>query len=97
MDRLTYTNSWESDIYKVKGKVVRKLKEVLINGRFYKVTNRTVAVPYSDMGQPGQGISTHYFVKEEVFGVKMEFDLNKIVGRKGATVYAAEYVLEGEK
>jgi hypothetical protein len=71
------------------------LKEVVINGEWYKVSNRYVSVPYIDMGQTGLGTSRHYFVKEKVFGVKMEFDLNDIVKRK--PVYAAEYTLEGEK
>lgn len=92
MKKLEYSNSWEADIYTIGGKRVKKLTEVKINSEFYKVTKDTVGIPYSDMGQPGVGISTHYFVKEKVFGVTMTFDLNKIVKKK--PVYATEYEVE---
>jgi hypothetical protein len=94
MKRLNYSNSWESDTYTVDGKRIRTLTEVKINGEFYKVTAYDVSVPYLDHGQRGVGISTHYFVKEKVFGISMSFDLNKIIEKK--PVYAAEYTLEGE-
>lgn len=92
MKRLTYSNSWEADVYSVDGKRVRTLTEVKINGEFYKVTSKSVGVPYMDHGQHGMGTSTHYFVKEKVFGVTMSFDLNEIIKKK--PVYAAEYALE---
>ena len=95
MKRLKYSNSWESDIYTVDGKRIRTLTEVKINGEFYKVTAYEVSVPYLDHGQRCAGISTHYFVKEKVFGISMSFDLNEIL-RKRKPVYAAEYTLEGE-
>ncbi len=92
MYRLKYSNQWESDIYTVNDKRVTKLKEVVINGKWYKVTSRIVSVPYSDMGRPGAGTSTHYFVKEKVFGITIEFDLNTIVNRK--PVYVSDYKVE---
>lgn len=93
--KLTYENSWESDTYKVDGKRVRNLTKVKIGGQVYKVTGKTVGVPYSDMGQPGMGVSTHYYVKERVFGMDKLFDLNEIVPNK--SVYAVEYEIEGER
>lgn len=94
LPRLKYRNNWEYDQYLVNGKLITSLKEVIINGYIYKVKSRQVSVPYSDMGQQGYSCSTHYFVKEKVFGVTMEFDLNTIVGKKGALVLASEYTLE---
>ena len=95
MKKLTYSNSWEADVYSVDGKRVRTLTEVCINGNPYKVTAYEVSVPYLDHGQRGVGISTHYFIKEKVFGISMSFDLNKIIEKK--PVYATKYALEGAR
>lgn len=92
MKKLEYSNSWEADIYTIGGKRVKKLTEVKINGKFYKVTAAVVGVEYSDHGQMGAGVSTHYYVQEKVFGLPRLFDLNTIVLKK--PVYAAEYEVE---
>lgn len=92
MKKLTYENSWNSDIYKVDGKPLRYLNKVKIGSKTYDVKPERIGVPYSDMGQPGVGYSTHYFVKEKVFGLPMSFDLNTIVKRKA--IYAVEYEVE---
>ena len=94
MKRLKYSNNWESDVYTVDGKRVRTLTEVCINGNPYKVTAYEVSVPYMEHGFRSVGISTHYFVKEKVFGVSMSFDLNELIKKK--PVYAVKYALEAK-
>jgi len=78
---LGYRNNWEADEYfdKVIEKEIKNLKEVDINGKLYKVKSRSISVPVYDMGHTYTATSKHYFVTEEVFGVKIEFDLNTIV------------------
>lgn len=80
-NRLGYRNNWEADEYfdKTTEKEIKNLKEVDINGKLYKVKSRSVSVPVYDMGNIYTATSKHYFVIEEVFGIKMEFDLNTIV------------------
>jgi len=89
MKKLSYSNNWESDIYKVDGKELRSLSKVKIGSKIYKVTAHDVSVPYMDMGNRYVAVSKHYSVKEKVFGMDMLFDLNEIIRRK--TVYAVEY------
>jgi hypothetical protein len=91
MKQLSYSNSWESDIYKVDDKELLSLSKVKIGSKIYKVVAEHVGVPYSDMGRPGVGFSTHYFVKEKVFGYDQMFDLNEVIRHK--KVYAVVYKL----
>lgn len=81
MDKLTYRNNWESDIYYVNGKQISNLYAVEIDGEDYTVTQKKVSIPYNDMGHTYNAISYHYFIEKEVFGTKMTFDLNKIVNK----------------
>lgn len=92
MKKLTYENNWESDIYKVDGKRLRYLNKVKIGSKTYNVIPDRVGVSYSEMGRTDVAYSTHYFVKEKVFGLPTMFDLNTIVPRKA--VYAVEYETE---
>jgi hypothetical protein len=88
-NKLTYSNNWEADEYFVNGKRVTSLKKVRIGTKEYKVTTREVSIRYMDMGHEGYGTSDHYFIKEVVFGIKMEFDLNSLIRRKA--IFALEY------
>jgi hypothetical protein len=81
-NKLSYTNSWEADEYRVGGKLVKTLKRVRIGTKEYPVTTREVSIPYNDMGHTYHGTSDHYFIKETVFGIVMEFDLNTLIRRK---------------
>jgi hypothetical protein len=90
--KLHYENSWEADEYSVDGKRVTELKRVQIGDIEYKVTKCRIAVPYYDMGHQYNGVSDHFFVEETVFGIKMKFDLNKIINKK--PVYALEFETE---
>lgn len=78
---IQYRNDWERNIYMVNGDVIVDLMKVFIGGKYYDVTKRKVSIPYDDMGRTYEGISYHYFIKEEVFGIPMEFDLNQVVPR----------------
>ena len=80
--RLTYQNNWEADSYFVENRRIQSLEAVSIDGKEYNVTEHVISVPYSDMGQTYFGTSTHYFIRETVFGITKEFDLNTIVNKK---------------
>lgn len=90
--KIRIDNQWESDIYSIPGGKLKSLSEVSIGGKNYKVTGMSVSVRYLDMGYEGYGTSKHYFVAETVFGIKKQFDLNEIVGKK--PVYALKFTLE---
>lgn len=92
MSKLHYQNNWEMDEYFVERARVKKLKSVIINDKVYKCVGKEISIPYNDMGHTYHGISTHYFITEEVFGIKKEFDLNELVGK--VDVYAVDYTLE---
>lgn len=81
MNKLTYQNNWNSDVYYVNSKQIGNLYAVEIDGEDYSVTRKLVNIPYSDMGHTYNAISYHYFIEKEVFGTKMTFDLNKIVDK----------------
>lgn len=88
--KLEYENNWELDIYRVGGVKVKNLDKVRINKVDYKVTAREVTVTYYDHGHQGGSRSVHYFVKEKVFGITKEFDLNGIIKHKPITVLKYE-------
>lgn len=88
--KLTYQNNWELDEYYVGAVRVKNLEKVRINKVDYKVTAREVSVTYYDHGHQGSSRSTHYFVKEKVFGLVKEFDLNTIIKHKPVTVLKYE-------
>ena len=89
MKKLSYECSWEYDRYSIDNKPILTLTKVKIKGKEYKVTKRSVTIPYNDMGHTYTATSDHYFVEEEVFGKKMKFDLNEII--RDITVYPLEY------
>lgn len=91
MKRLEYKNSWEYDFYSVGGVPVKNIKEIVIDGNPYRVHSRDVTVPYNDMGHQHTATSKHYFVREKVFGINMEFDLNEIIRKK--KVFVTDYKL----
>lgn len=91
-NRLTYKNNWEADSYFVGDKEIVTLSKISVNGKEFKVTHATVSVPYNDMGHTYDGTSTHYFIKEKVFGIEKMFDLNTIVSK--AKVYAIEFTVK---
>ena len=92
MKRLTCRNNWMMDEYSVGGDRIATLDSVCVNDITYKVTARIVSIPYNDMGHTYNGTSTHYFVKEWVFGVPKEFDLNALVDK--VEVYPVDFTLE---
>jgi hypothetical protein len=92
--RLSYKNNWESDEYYAGGQLIESLREVSIDSKLYKVKPEIVSIPYNDMGHDYEGVSTHYFIEEEAFGITMKFDLNKIVRR--APVFATYYTVKAE-
>jgi hypothetical protein len=94
-DRLSYRNDWEYDIYSVNKVYVDDIKEVMIKGKKYKVRPYVISIPYNDMGRTYTASSTHYFIKEKVFGVNMEFDLNEIIDK--VPVYATKYKLSEDE
>ena len=100
MNRLSYENQWEADIYWVKEgrrkRRVKMLRSVQINGKSYEVISRVVSVPYYDHGHSYYGSSHHFFITETAFGIEMEFDLKKVI-LAGAEVYAEYYVLEDDQ
>jgi len=89
--RLTYKNDWETDVYYVDKKRITDLKLVRINDQEFKVSSRTVCIPYRDMGHTYNGVATHYFIKIDVLGKKTEFDLNTLV--KKHKISALKYTL----
>lgn len=96
-NRLKYVNDWEKDRYFVnRGKdEVSLLRVVDINGTLYQVKSQLISVPYYDHGHQYTGDSLHYFVEHEVFGIKMQFDLNQIVNK--TLVLAVAYDLQKDK
>jgi hypothetical protein len=91
--KLTYKNEWESDKFFVDGNPISDLKKVRILENEYAVTSREVSVPYSDMGHTYNAISKHYYIKKNVFGKVLEFDLGRLID-KGIKVSALKYTLE---
>ena len=90
--KLSCSNNWEAYTFYVDKNEITDLKLVRIKGEDYKVTPRTVSVPYRDHGHEGRGTSTHYFVKTKVFGVAKEFDLVDLM--RDVTVSALKYTLK---
>lgn len=90
-NRLRYEDNWSVDLYFIGNKQISELKEVMIGGTLYKVKTQRLSIPYDDMGHTYEGTSDHYFVKAKVFGIYMDFDLNKIVTRRA--VYATLFKL----
>ena len=92
MNQISYRNNWGADEYSVGSDRIATLDFVGINGIIYAVTARICNISYNDMGRTYSVESTHYFVKEKVFGLTKEFDLNEIVGK--VKVVAVEFTLE---
>lgn len=92
MKQLSYQNNWEMDEYYVGKDRVATLDSVSINDITYKVTAKICSIPYNDMGHTYSGTSTHYFVKEKVFGIEKTFDLNGLVGK--VKVFPVDFTLE---
>jgi len=86
-DQLEYRNNWEADEYYVDGQLIEDMKYVFIDDAKYEVKSRRVSVPYHDMGHEYSGVSKHYFLRREVFGIDMEFDLNRIVDKVPVIVF----------
>jgi hypothetical protein len=55
------------------------------------VTSRVVSVTYYDHGVSSESTSQHYFIKEDVFGREMEFDLGKLMSRYKVVAFAEEW------
>lgn len=82
MDKLTYTNNWEADIYVYQKKPIIRLEEVLINNKLYAVRTQVISIPYEDMGHTYYGTSNHYFVTTKCFdSVEIELDLSRVVNK----------------
>lgn len=92
MPKLEYTNNWYADQYSINGHRVTKLTRVRIGEKQYDVETRQVSIPYNDMGHEYHGTSDHYFIKETVFGIRMEFDLNHIVSKR--SIYPVRFEVE---
>lgn len=90
--KLVYKNNWEADEYYVGNRRLKTLSKVRIAGRDYTVKSRIVSVPYHDMGHMYNAQSTHYFVKEKVFGKMVEFDLNSVK----VPIMVLKYTLEDD-
>lgn len=95
MAKLQYRNNWESDEYYVDDTRILELKKVRIGKIEYPVKTRKVTVPYYDSGHQYESTSDHYFIEASVFGIKMDFDLNKITNR--TTVFALDYKIHVSK
>jgi hypothetical protein len=48
-------------------------------------------VPYSDHGVSSESTSQHYFIKEDVFGTKIEFDLGELISVNKVVAFAEEW------
>ena len=92
MKHLSCRNNWEMDEYSVGTDRIATLDSVSINDVTYKVTARIMSIPYNDMGHTYSGTSTHYFVKEKVFGVEKDFDLNGLVNK--IKIFPVDFTLE---
>lgn len=98
---LEYRNNWEADEFlvvdqthdgkRLGSKRIADLRKVRIHFKLYDVTSREVSVPYNDMGHTYYGVSKHYFIKEDVFGSKIEFDLGKLLRYNKVVAFAEEW------
>lgn len=79
--KLIYQNHWSSDRYFYEGIQIQDLSQVKIKNKLYAVHKRVVEVPYDDMGHMYYSRSIHFFIKENVFGIDLEFDLNTITNK----------------
>ena len=88
--KLKYRDNWAMDEYFIKGKEIKDLKVVEIDGYTYPVHSRTVGVSYSEQGI-GESVaySKHFFIETSFHGIFVELDLNRIVPNK--TVKAMVY------
>ena len=101
MKLLEYHNNWEMDEFSVvdqthngkrlSSKRITDLRKVRIHFKLYDVTSRYVSVPYSDHGVRSESTSKHYFIKEDVFGSKIEFDLGKLMYYNKVVAFAEEW------
>lgn len=90
MKKLRYVNNWENDEYYVDDKLIEDLEIIKIDDKEYKVTGKRISVSYNDMGHTYSALSRHYFITERVFGIDIEFDLNRIVPKR--RVFAVKYI-----
>jgi hypothetical protein len=98
---LEYRNNWEVDEFsvvdqthndkKLGSKRITDLRKVRIHFKLYNVASRIVTVPYDDMGHTYYGTSKHYFIKEDVFGKKIEFDLGELMSVNKVVAFAEEW------
>lgn len=98
---LEYRNNWEAyEFYivdqahngkKLGSKLITDLRKVRIHFKLYDVTSHEVSVPYNDMGHTYHGTSKHYFIKEEVFGTKIEFDLGELMSVNKVVAFAEDW------
>ena len=98
---LEYRNNWEADEFflvnqaydgkKTNKERVADLRKVRIHFRVYDVTSRVISKPYDDMGRTFHGVSKHYFVMEDVFGKKVEFDLGVLMSKYKVVAFAEEW------
>jgi hypothetical protein len=101
MKLLEYRNNWEMDEFLVVDqthdgkrlgrKSITDLRKVWIHFKVYDVTSRYVSVPYSDHGVSSESTSQHYFIKEDVFGTKIEFDLGELISVNKVVAFAEEW------
>lgn len=92
---LTYENSWEFDSYFVDGKRIEDLTKIKIGKKTYDVISEKITVYYNDMGSRSGSTSTHFFVKEKIFGYERRFDLNEFASHIKIT--AIKFKLQGDK
>jgi hypothetical protein len=82
MNKLSYTNNWESHEYKVDGKRVTQLSAVSIDGEKLKVSSFTDSRDYGDMGHTYNATSTEYTVTAKVFGAKIAVPIRELLAQK---------------
>lgn len=89
---LVYVKNFEEDVYYVNRKRILNLHSVKINDKIYNVESEIKYIEYTEHGNIEYDTSIHFFVEEEVFGIKMRFDLNQIVQK--TEVIAMYYTLK---
>lgn len=92
-NKLRYYNDWGYHLYSVGKTNIRKLQEVCIGKKKYKVKGRTDTESIYDMGHTYDVSSTKYYVPVKFFGVTIDLDLCELL-RKNVDVIVTKFVPE---
>lgn len=85
-NRLSYKNDWESHLYSVNGKLIKKLKSVVIHGMEYPVKTFKDTVRYNDMGNESSATSNQFSIEMQLdpIGITISVTLNELLRKKVA-------------